>query len=167
MLLKMRETDSKSALERATGRVTDFGWELWRLWHYTLTPHAMWRKVVRYHQRGVRGWADEDTWSFDYYLSRVIVEGLDHLRVNAHGFPSTLVPDDATEPDVEDGAQRWNQILYEIMEGFAATSLLSQSVQFTIVDDTLIRDHALEAKLLAAQELGFARFKEYYGAFWD
>lgn len=150
-------------------RSIDFGWALWRLWRYTLHPRVMWRKVVRYHQRGVRGWADEDTWSFDYYLSRVIVEGLDHLRKNTHGYPSKLVPDYevAMEQRVEDGAQRWNQILYEIMEGFAATSLLSQSVQFTIVDDVLIRDHALEAKLLAAQELGFARFKEYYGAFWD
>lgn len=35
--------------------------------------------VKSFIQRGNRGWADSDTWDFDYYLSKVIAEGIQHL----------------------------------------------------------------------------------------
>ena len=36
-------------------------------------------RVKTFIQRGIRGWADSDTWCFDYYLSKVIPEGVKHL----------------------------------------------------------------------------------------
>jgi len=36
-------------------------------------------RVKTFIQRGQRGWADSDTWCFDYYLSKVIAEGVKHL----------------------------------------------------------------------------------------
>ncbi len=152
-----------------------FGWSLWRLWHYTLHPRAIWRKVVKYHQRGVRGWAQEDTWSFDYYLTQVIVGGLLDLRENSNGYPAMLEPDPVLDalggrciPDEPDPRmEQWREILLDIVRGFAADSLLRDSVIYTIENDKLYRDHELEAKLLATREKGFNLFKEYYGALWD
>jgi len=36
-------------------------------------------KVKSFIQRGIRGWADEDTWYFDFYLAKVITQGVKHL----------------------------------------------------------------------------------------
>lgn len=45
------------------------------------------RKIVRFWQRGRRGWADEDVWSFDDYITRVMAEGIAHLADTDHGWP--------------------------------------------------------------------------------
>jgi hypothetical protein len=155
----------------------EFRWALWRLWRYTLHPRAIWRKVKKFYQRGVRGWSDEDTWSFDHYLTRVIVGGLAQLKEDVHGYPAMLAPDAFLEPvegriindaPEDDGVQRWQGILQEIIAGFAANSLLKDDhVIWTIEDDTLHRNHELEAKLIGVRDRGFALFKEFYGSFWD
>jgi len=36
-------------------------------------------RVKTFIQRGIRGWSDSDTWEFDYYLAKVISEGIRHL----------------------------------------------------------------------------------------
>jgi len=36
-------------------------------------------RVKSFFQRGYRGWAHSDTWDFDYYLSKVIAEGVQNL----------------------------------------------------------------------------------------
>jgi hypothetical protein len=161
---------------RTPTSLQEFGWSLYRLWTYTLRPRALWRKVKKFYQRGVRGWSDEDTWSFDHYLTRVIVGGLAQLKEDAHGYPALLEPDPSLDalgglcidgPGHDVGMVRWRGILQEMITGFAADSLLQDSVQFTIEGGELYRDHELEAKLIAARSRGFDLFKEYYGALWD
>ena len=153
----------------------EFGWTLWRLWKYTLHPHRLWREVKKFYQRGVRGWSDEDVWSFDYYLTRVIVGGLQRLKEDARGYPACLDPDSELDvlggrvlPDGDDGGvRRWNGLLQEMIAGFAADSLLRDDVVWTIEGGTIHRNHELEAKLNAIRDRGFALFKDYYGALWD
>jgi hypothetical protein len=41
-------------------------------------------RVKTFVQRGIRGWADSDTWCLDSYLSTVISEGIDHLIKNGN-----------------------------------------------------------------------------------
>jgi hypothetical protein len=36
-------------------------------------------RVKTFIQRGMRGWADSDTWCLDYYIAKVISEGVQHL----------------------------------------------------------------------------------------
>ena len=36
-------------------------------------------RVKSFFQRGYNGWSNKDTWDFDYYLSKVIAEGVQHL----------------------------------------------------------------------------------------
>lgn len=50
-------------------------------------PFRYYRMIKKFVQRGTRGWADEDTWNFDYYLSRVVGEGLQHIKKYCHGRP--------------------------------------------------------------------------------
>lgn len=59
-------------------------------------------------QRGKRGYADCDLWSFDTYLSDVISKALLELRDTAYSYPSEL-----------ESFEEWQDILTEISEGFA------------------------------------------------
>ena len=61
---------------------------------YWLRPKEVWvdvrytvRRFVGFFQRGYRGWAPHDTWSFDKHLALVIAEGLEHMAKHAHGVP--------------------------------------------------------------------------------
>ena len=36
-------------------------------------------RIKTFIQRGMRGWADSDTWCLDYYISKIVSEGLSHL----------------------------------------------------------------------------------------
>lgn len=58
-------------------------------------------------QRGRRGYADCDLWSFDTYLADVISKGVIHLRDTTHGYPMDLSED------------KWTEILTTISEGFS------------------------------------------------
>lgn len=62
-----------------------YPWRLRNLWaNIKYYPKAIkWAK-----QRIKRGWADCDTWNFDYYLLSVIQGGLAHLADNHFGWPS-------------------------------------------------------------------------------
>jgi len=51
------------------------------------------KKIKWFIQRGRRGWADCDTWSWDSYISRVNIEGLKFLKENKHTYPNNLTPE--------------------------------------------------------------------------
>lgn len=42
------------------------------------------RRIYWFFQRGYRGFGDNDTWDFDYYLATVISQGLKHLKKYSH-----------------------------------------------------------------------------------
>jgi len=56
-------------------------WLVWREWRWR------WTRLRGFFQRGRRGWADHDTWSFDHYLAGVLAGGLRHLADHHHGVP--------------------------------------------------------------------------------
>lgn len=65
------------------------------------------RKIKCFIQRGIRGYSNEDLWSFDYYLSGVIANGLKDLKKMAHGYPGEL-----------ESMEEWQGILDKIIDGF-------------------------------------------------
>lgn len=89
-----------------------FGFESPRVLWVRLTHVHPWvsRHGVRWSkQRWRRGWSDYDAWGFDYYLARVIAEGVSYMREIAHGYPNGSTPEE------------WAQILQEIEDGMRAS----------------------------------------------
>ena len=72
----------------------------WMRWQY--------RRVKGWFQRANRGWADHDTWSFDWYLAGVMAGGLRHLAKHAHGYPDGF----------PGGAEGWEAWLRDKAEWF-------------------------------------------------
>lgn len=59
----------------------------WRVYHFIDDIPL---RIGTFVQRGKRGWAMSDTWEFSYYLSKVISEGIYHLKENSYGCPVGL-----------------------------------------------------------------------------
>ena len=61
-----------------------YGFYCW--WNYLdMLP----KRIYWFFQRGYRGFGDNDTWDFDYYLATVISQGLKHFRKYYHGSKPT------------------------------------------------------------------------------
>lgn len=95
-------------------------------------------------QRANRGWSDEDTWSFDHYLSGVIAGGVARLRKDAHGYPEGESP------------ESWDRILGEIVEGF---ELLAK--------DEYSNGLAPSGEEKVKIDRAFDHLRTYYTALWD
>lgn len=107
------------------------------------SPQTLRRKAVHVSQRARRGWSDEDTWGFDYYLSGVIAGGVEKLR-SGHGYGNA----------VEDEAE-WDRDLRDIVEGFK----LRQSA---------VRDSgAPTPEDKAKMERAFDLLRKHYDDLWD
>jgi hypothetical protein len=85
-----------------------FGGECW--WWIR---HGIWswisdrpRIIKSFFQRGKRGWADSDTWSFDMYLARVIRDGLIYFKKDLTSLPHNLTK------------EQWDLILNDIVFTF-------------------------------------------------
>jgi len=77
----------------------------------------IYRKIKKFIQRGQRGWSDEDTWSLDEYLAKVISETTKHLAKNTCSFPTELTP------------QRWVKILKRISKDIIAPTVLDDKAE--------------------------------------
>ncbi len=64
------------------------------------------REIKWFIQRGCKGYADCDVWSFDLYLAGIIIGGLTELRNNNYGHPVDLNPEE------------WDSTLREIIAAF-------------------------------------------------
>ena len=98
-------------------------------------------------ERSRYGVAKSDTWSFDAYLARVIVNGLTELRASKAGYPSCIdfELDNATDVYSDDCLSFYAAILTAIIDGFQRC-----------VDDSDT----------GPDELTLSLFNEYYGSFW-
>ena len=66
----------------------------------------MFRKVRSFIQRGIRGWANEDTWNLYYFLANVIANATKYLLKTQHGYPGSLTEEE------------WNKELEEMIWAF-------------------------------------------------
>lgn len=57
--------------------------------------------------RAKHGWAPNDTWALDNYLTDVIIESVEHLRIHTHGYPSRYKT-----------AEEWDTELKYIIQAF-------------------------------------------------
>lgn len=113
------------------------------------------RKTKSFFQRGWRGWADEDTWSFDYYLAKVITGGLKQLKKYHSGIPVDIYK---KYGDAE-ANKEWNKILDQIVEGF--------DLSIFLVDNPGQLNHQEEMEAKKIINKGFDLFKKYFNSLWD
>lgn len=65
-------------------------------------------RLRRFIERGRRGYCSEDLWSFDNFLSRLLVNALKEFKANSHTYPHDM-----------DDWQKWMDILDEMIECFS------------------------------------------------
>jgi len=80
------------------------------------------KEIQWFIQRGRRGWADCDIWSFDDYLCGIIPQGLRKLK-NGVGCPSEFYDKKAKNNE----CHLWDQTLEEMAQGFEAAAFLKTS----------------------------------------
>jgi len=86
-----------SSLEDIINRWTPRTWyqEVWwwiryGTWNWIGYRGEVWRYVVRFWQRGLKGYATCDVWGLNYYLAAVILGSVTELRNNLNGHPCDL-----------------------------------------------------------------------------
>jgi hypothetical protein len=142
----------------------DLGWEEWetqRRIFDELNPRPWWltaarlvddtitlparatREVRRSLQRVQRGYSDQDLWSFDTHLARVIAAGCRQLAEQANGHPGDIT------------WEEWQEELRAIADGFDAAENLKWG------------DDPDEEELQAVRDRGFALFRDRFGDLWD
>ena len=125
-------------------------------WEYRPRPL---RRLTAFIQRGGRGWAVEDTWSFDRYLAKVIAEGVEYLRDHKNGYQTRedhWLPDSFTEHDPCNCGEWWNEQLTLIANGFKEWAEDE-------LEDTLEDELARQERLKETLKL----FSEHFMGLWD
>jgi hypothetical protein len=146
--------------------------QAWYWWvYYNLSFRSVKRDIVRFWQRGMRGWSEQDVWDFDDYLSRIIVGGVSTLRRTKRSVPGTLTIGRLGDEDIPFSVARvrWDSILQKIIEGFTARQMLARLEYYVNDIETGVPslDHALFLKLMMKSEEGMKLFVEHYDSLWD
>ncbi len=120
----------------------------WIKWHFRFS-HLKW-----FIQRGRRGWADCDVWSFDTYLASVIAGGVKHLKEIEHGHPADIT------------RERWHEILNDII--FAFEALKDQPFVPPVWEPRFEPyPFSMPEDLYDRIKRGQALFAEYFQGLWD
>lgn len=67
------------------------------------------KKIHWFFQRGARGWADCDTWSFDLYLSKVIPNALKFILKWKHGIGCNFLSDEESKNPEKITEESWQR----------------------------------------------------------
>lgn len=128
----------------------------WKRRHFDYDRYVKW-----FFQRGKRGWADCDTWNFDWYLSNVIIGGLEYFRDNNHSYPSEL-----------SSVEEWNSVLDQMIDGFKSWQKIvgfGNGEYFSKLTDELGEKEAsrIYEQKLAEVEEKMSLLIKWYGNLWD
>ena len=108
---------------------------------------------IAFMQRGHRGWADEDTWALDEYISRILAGGLLHLANTTCVHPCRgMPPEDCKNCDCE---KLWDTELRENAEKFR---LIAEDEWTTFEELQKLEDITKEA---------MAWLSQWYSALWN
>jgi hypothetical protein len=118
----------------------------WPWWKQYLSPKTYCYAVKYFVQRGLRGWANCDTWSLYDYLNEVLPEAIGHLKYHTHSIPMSITEEE------------WNKILTEIQVGFFASRSIA---------DAKYENRGQLKELTKTQNKGLHLFAKWYGDLWD
>ena len=123
-----------------------------------------WVRNVKYFiQRGRRGWADCDTWSFDDYLCKVIIGGLGKLEKDNYGCPSEFW--DSSK--INDECHKWKECLREIKIAFEMIREDSFSYTKKWVDGEKTFDLIVIKQREDKINKGLELFSRYFRCLWS
>jgi hypothetical protein len=151
-------------IEELPGIIDRLWWRLRQGWQYEWGPRPLWRMLKRFVQRGARGWADEDVWSFDYYLTDVIVGGLHHIMQTSHGVPAAFWDSGG---DYEEHKRRWHAALNTMIQGFGARrAIMNDEFMEKQPDGEWTVNHEKLAELQRQADEGMKLFVAHFDALW-
>ena len=132
-------------------------------------------RVKTFIQRGMRGWADSDTWCLDYYIAKVISEGVKHLI--KYGNSCWTKKDLASLKEIIKTFETANEInehnlLYTESKKFTWKAYKKQkrTCEFMNKKNSYSRDKKYRVMTLREVikfEKGFDTFKEKFFYLWD
>ena len=114
----------------------------------TELPGDIYKNIKWFIQRGKRGYSDCDVWGFDYYLSKVIVNGLKSLQKQTHGTPCGMIGSQSINTDDKESKEmkEWKKILGEIIWSFEITQKI-QDGRWILVSDERSRKNLEKFKV--------------------
>jgi len=133
----------------------------WNKWDriYWFFRYGIWNwlsdlkwRIPNWWQRGLNGWGFADTWRFDTYLSRIIIEGIKHLKKHQHGLPVDIAE---RHRKMKNAEKEWNKIIDKIIRTFEIHLKWTDYGQFPT------------EKEKKEYEEGWKLFSEYFGDLWD
>lgn len=132
--------------------IHNFGYsKYWYLTHPWLFIRDLKSTAHHFVQRGSRGYADSDIWSFDDYIQRVLTGGLKELSKNPLGYPDI---DGMTH-------KKWKETLKKMQSGFQAV--------IDYEDKGFLKDKGFKKMKLVYKEReeSLKLLIKYFGALWD
>lgn len=117
-------------------------------------------------QRFTKGYTDEDVWSFDYYLAKIIPPALRELK-KGYGCPS-----DFYDPNNKNNeCAKWHETLEEIAQGFESAQFLKTAGYMVWKKKGTAHILSLDEKSLQdakkKMDKGLKLFAEHYLNLWD
>ena len=146
--------------------------------HIKEFPDDSYYNIKYFIQRGRNGYSTRDIWSFDYYLSDIIIYGLKELKKVTHGYPSGMIgiKSIATE-DNDRGLKEWKNILDKIIWTFEISKKI-RGQRWSYCPLTKDRKkyekwakkrkiHLMNKKECDRYQSGWKLFKKYYFDLYD
>jgi len=125
------------------------------------------RAIKNLYQRLKRGYTDEDVWSFDAYLNKIIPSAVRQIAKGPNGCPGTFWD----KKNKNDECYKWKVVLEEIAQGFEAAESISNFKYINLVkkEEGYIQEvDKKKLKMLTKKyDRGMDLFKKYYMALWD
>lgn len=128
----------------------------------------IYKSIKWFIQRGRRGYADCDVWSFDSYIAKMISSGIRTLKKSHHGCPRELWDEGAVNQE----CWRWEEILEDIAQGFdASQKILDMDYFFIEENEDGMYVHKIDKErmeqLTKKYKRGISLFSEYFMNLWD
>ncbi len=103
------------------------------LWYKILEhPEDFRAWLIHKFQRAKRGWSNEDTWYFHYFLSTVIIGGLKYLKKTKCGVPGAFchAKSDDNDEEFDKCIKKWDEALDCMIKPFETDKDISENKWF-------------------------------------
>ena len=156
--------------------ILKYEWLRWLIYNAKDVPFDFYRKCKRGWQRAYWGISVEDCWSVDYYLTKVTLKGLKHLKELKHGCPCLDGFNSETDEEFAAMDKEWKRILDTMIWTFEVTEKIQIDNWFLLPDKKLTEKemahisknfHVMTVEEMNRYKEGWLNFQKYYFSLWD
>jgi len=177
-------------------KLDTFIWWVKRIFWWGLLEHPedFRRWLIHKYQRAKRGWSNRDTWGFSWFLSEVIIGGLEYLKKTKHGIPCAFgnSRSDNSDKEFKKCEDKWNAALHSMIFTFKISQEINDNHWFyqnskkydiklanrmrksnreLLKKDPKLWDkkalHVMTKEECKIYEKGWALFQEHFFSLWD